>query len=74
MNLTTQRINLRSPLLSNAAWVSMLGGMIMILTASNPTQAQCPNCSIAEPSKPDVTEQGKSKEKSNRFYSWKQQN
>ncbi len=54
MKSTTQRINLRGVLFSGAALVSMLGGMI--LTASNPVQAQEHGVrSIKDPSKPDLT-------------------
>ena len=38
MNLTTKRMNLRRALFSSTALASILGGMI--LTASNPAQAQ----------------------------------
>ena len=52
MNLTTTKINLRRALFSSAALASMLGGVI--LTASNPVQAQVQQRSIANPDKPDV--------------------
>ena len=65
MNLTTTKINLRRALFGSAALASMLGGII--LTASNPAQAQqnsplfieaettpASTRSITNPDKPDV--------------------
>ncbi|MEC4816482.1 MAG: hypothetical protein SAK29_24930 [Scytonema sp. PMC 1069.18] len=54
MNLTIQRINnVSRAFLSSAALISILGGMM--LSASNPAQAQVRGQRIADPSKPDVT-------------------
>ncbi|MGQ4650493.1 hypothetical protein [Lyngbya aestuarii] len=46
MNFTTQRRNVRNALFGGAALVSMFGGMI--LTASNPVQAQLANAQAKE--------------------------